>query len=319
MSLTIDQLGQAEDMSRKLEEWGLLAAYEHLLTEMSKRRVSIPTSHLYEYAAREFERFAARRKDGIHDSYSKREQRKAVYRQRQVARRIHDTAREHRFATALVEQHEVMKQQQQQQQQQQQLQANESILSMGANITTSSPSNDFVSDFLMEGVDVKETEAALATEERGELLTGFLMQGVVVKDEDDEDEENLEISFSTLGQALTQDVIETAIETVSPRLQPTLNKKPTLEILLNRNPSNQDLPEIEHNSNDNLSNDLASLKIFGPILLQVIFDSFDKQEDKEDNEDNEDKEDASSLNVSSDLSSGSDVSCFTESDQESSK
>ena len=318
MSLTIDQLGQAEDMSRKLEEWGLLAAYEHLLTEMSKRRVSIPTSHLYEYAAREFERFAARRKDGIHDSYSKREQRKAVYRQRQVARRIHDTAREHRFATALVEQHEVMKQQQQQQQQQQ-LQANESILSTGANITTSSPSNDFVSDFLMEGVDVKETEAALATEERGELLTGFLMQGVVVKDEDDEDEENLEISFSTLGQALTQDVIETAIETVSPRLQPTLNKKPTLEILLNRNPSNQDLPEIEHNSNDNLSNDLASLNIFGPMLLQVIFDSLDKQEDQEDNEDQEDKEDASSLNVSSDLSSGSDVSCFTESDQESSK
>ena len=65
MSITIDDLGKAEDFSQQLEDMGLLAAYHHVLQAIAARRVSIPESHLYEFAAREFERYGQRRKGGM--------------------------------------------------------------------------------------------------------------------------------------------------------------------------------------------------------------------------------------------------------------
>ena len=95
MSLSIDDLAKVEDMSSTLEEWGLLSAYEHLLQMVAARRVAIPESHLFEFAAREFERYGKRRKGGMVNL--EHEKRVATYRQRQISRRIHDTARELRF------------------------------------------------------------------------------------------------------------------------------------------------------------------------------------------------------------------------------
>ena len=53
------------EMQASLESMGLLAAYDHVLSELVNRRTSVPPSHLMEFVAREFERFGQRWQGGM--------------------------------------------------------------------------------------------------------------------------------------------------------------------------------------------------------------------------------------------------------------
>ena len=296
--MDIDQLRQAEDMSRLLEEWGLLAAYEHVLTEIAKRRVSIPVSHLYEFAAREFERHGSRMKDGRIDT--SREQRKSNYRQRQVSRRIHDTARELRFTqvTQVTTQELepvtdfLMSGVEDLSKIEQKLGSEEAVDFLMQGVTTKP---EPVTDFVMPGVeDLQKIEQALASKE----AANFLMQGVTIES----DPENVPRGKCTPDVLFDRENVKDQTEN---------QNKHTCTTITDNSSSNNTINESQADEEQSNREDLSSLKVFAPMLLKVIFESLDNKEN------NSQKYDNPLAYQSSDLSEGSDLSLLSESQENS--
>ena len=331
MSITIDDLGKAEDFSQQLEDMGLLAAYHHVLQAIAARRVSIPESHLYEFAAREFERYGQRRKGGMINL--KQEERVSAQRQRQVARRIHDKAREFRFAKNYASEED-------EEDRRNLLQLagiadeNEEVVAVASTTKEEEEEEEEqqqedVKHFLMDGVMVenntKNDDRIDVTEEQADI-TNFLMEGVVVKNGDEEDKE---VESSSSGN-----IVET--------LQERRQQIPTPDVLLHRTSAEDNMMTIgkeEMETIDTIDSrqkegattingettnsknevDLASLQVFAPMLLKVIFDSIDK-EDHNNATELESKTSPDDVSVqSSDLSDGSDLSLLSESMEESNK
>ena len=330
MSITIDDLGKAEDFSQQLEDMGLLAAYHHVLQAIAARRVSIPESHLYEFAAREFERYGQRRKRGMINL--KQEERVSAQRQRQVARRIHDRAREFRFAKNYASEED-------EEDRRNLLQLagivdeNEEVVSVESTTKKEDEDEDEEDEeqqqkpSLMDGVMVenntKGDDRIDVTEEQADI-TNFLMEGVVVFKNGDEDDKEEENSFPGNN-----------VETLQERRQ----EIPTPDVLLHRTSAEDNVMKIGkeevtidtsrqkegatmingETTNSKNEVDLASLQVFAPMLLQVIFDSIDK-EDHNNATELESKTSPDDVSVqSSDLSDGSDLSLLSESMEESNK
>jgi len=260
--LSTDDIATAEKMSQQLEEWGLLGAYKCLLEQISARRVAIPPTHLYEFAAREFERYGSRRKGGMINL--QHEKRIAGYRQKQISRRIHDTARELRFDKALREVE-----------------------------LENKTKNEPVEDFLMLGVDLsQDTETPQETPQvtpqetpppEQEILKDFLMQGV--DDQRPEDvqanrqrpasESNKRKTIKQMTSKSSMDFVGNVFEQCgvpsphSNRCQETPTpEKLGLSIPIETAPSTT-------------TENLGDLQVFAPMLLNLVFKSFDQQNDRQ--------------------------------------
>ena len=260
--LSTDHIATAEKMSQQLEEWGLLGAYSHLLNQIAARRVAIPPTHLYEFAAREFERYGSRRKGGMINL--QHEKRIAGYRQKQISRRIHDTARELRFDKALREVE-----------------------------LENKTKNEPVEDFLMLGVDLsQDTETPQETPQvtpqetpppEQEILKDFLMQGA--DDQRPEDvqanrqrpasESNKRKTIKQMTSKSSMDFVGNVFEQCgvpsphSNRCQETPTpEKLGLSIPIETAPSTT-------------TENLGDLQVFAPMLLNLVFKSFDQQNDRQ--------------------------------------
>jgi hypothetical protein len=238
-TLSNEDISEAEEMSRQLEDWGLLGAYENMLQSVASRRVAIPSSHLFEFAAREFERYGKRLRNGMINEL--KEKRIATYRQKQVSRRIRDTARE---------------------------------LSFDRNVLINEVNS--AEQFLMQSVDqnVNQNVNQRANQRTDSWTDEQEFQHRVERDDVEEFLiQDVEVSYIVKKDDIIEN--ETVIETEETIKEYPINSEtPTPEKL----GFVKSTKKIEEESNELIETEkkLNDLKVFAPMLLNMIFTSIDR-------------------------------------------